>query len=37
MSIFEPLRSLGAICVDGFMLVPVVYLNRSIRLKKFNC
>ena len=36
MSIFDPLRSMGAICVDGFMLVPVTYLNRSTRLKFFT-
>jgi hypothetical protein len=32
MSICDPLRSLGAICVDGSMVVPVFYLNSAIRL-----
>ena len=32
MSTCDPLRSLGAICVDGFMFVPVIYLNRLIRI-----
>jgi len=36
MSTCDPLRSLGAICVAGFMLVPVTYLNRSILLKFFT-